>query len=135
MIVSMFFDAGVDFQLLFNGQEDIVVDISKDKSVIHIEYNPIYSKSYTLTVSCSDPAVRNNPVVVTQIVFDRYWRQQDGKLASGCNYYDQAHIDWAKDNGVELDYTVMDNQILFFTGKLVFTYTHPIYKHIEKTLR
>ena len=130
MDLEIYYHAPIGFNIKF---EDQLIAITKNSNYQKISYIPEI-REYNLRFFCFDIAVTNNPVVIETIVFDNFWRISGEKIARGRNVYTEEYKKYAVDNSLYIDYSVANNNQLFFTGVLIYTFSHPIYKYVEKTL-
>lgn len=130
MYLEIYYHAPIGFNIKF---EDQLIYITKNSNYQKINYIPEI-KEYNLRFCCDDIAVTNNPVVIETIVFDNFWRISGEEIARGRNVYTEEYKKYAVDNSISIDYSVVNNHQLFFTGELIYTFSHPIYKYVEKTL-
>ena len=127
MQLEIFFNAEIDFKLTFETQQ---FDMAAGIYSKIIEYIPMYDygKQYNLSVSCHDPLICTKNVKITKIIFDEFWELEGTKVAIGKNVYSNNYI---PSSASSIDYTVNDNNVLFFTGELIYTFYHPIQDFIH----
>jgi len=129
MNLDLYFSAGVDFEVIFENQ---VFNISKDTDSIRISYDPEFDKIFKLRLRSDNPRITEQPVVVNKIVFDDFWELCGNKIARGQNIYSEHYIEFANSKNITVDYSVVDNHILFFTGELIFSFSHPIHEYLDQ---
>lgn len=130
MDLEIYYHAPIGFNIKF---EDQLIVITKNSNYQKISYVPEI-REYNLRFCCDNIAIANNPVVVKSIVFDNFWKISGKKIARGRNIYTEDYKKYAVDNNLTIDYSVVDNHQLFFTGELIYTFSHPVYEYVEKTL-
>ena len=123
MQLDISFCAKTNFEILFEEQH---FDVDQSSQCLTINYKPKFQTRYNLIVRCSNPMIRSNHVEITKLQFDNFWCLEGNKVAIAKNVYDIKYMEYAKIHNIEIDYTVENNNLLFFTGNLVYTFYHPI---------
>jgi hypothetical protein len=132
MHLDVLFHTNIEFILNFN---DRVIPVNSYDRHIRISYTPDYSLRYRLSFECDNLAVIKNPIQVNKFIFDDFWCVQGKKIAFGKNIYFDSYLQYASQHNLVIDHNVFNNDLLCFTGKLEFSFTHPIYKFLDETLR
>jgi hypothetical protein len=90
-----------------------------------LEYVPKYGCNYRLFAQTNDPRIITAPSAIVSIGFDRFFTFKSLLIYKGHNVYSDEYIEHCRTNHVTVDTTVNDNNLLFFTGSLDYTITHP----------
>jgi hypothetical protein len=125
MIIEIKFTAEIDFVIELNGA---AYQIKKQSTSVRLEYIPEFNKTYTLSIISTDFKILEYPITIIELIFDDFWSLTGNRVSRGSNIYDDSYIKYASDNNINISHEVHDNCILFFTGRLDFTFTHPIYE-------
>ena len=128
MQLEIFFNAGTEFEILFNEQH---FNVSAGSESLRIDYHNEYKKLYDIIIKCNNTEVLTKNIEITKIIFDNFWVLDNHRVAIAKNLYDSRYVDYANKNNIDIDYNVHNNNLLFFTGELVYTFYHPIWKFIH----
>lgn len=131
MKVEIYHSAFLDFEIKF---EDRTISVPVGNNLTTIYYDPEYHRTYNIEVCCHNINVINNPITITKIIFDDFWVKEGNRIAFGKNQYSSEYLEYARLNNIDVDLSVTDNSVLFFMGKLIFSFSHPIFKFYENSL-
>ena len=129
MFFDLYYTSELDFTLRF---DDKVFNCKPDENKVRVEYTPIIGKDYLIEICCTNIEVLSKSIVINKLQFDNFWVFEGNKISFGTNTYSQEYLNYVKNKNIDLDLHVSDNNVLFFTGKLIFKFSHPIYKFYEK---
>jgi hypothetical protein len=131
MEIDVYYTTQIDFEIRFDNQ---IIKVAAGDFHTKIVYTPKFNQVYNLELCCDTSAVIDHPVKVTKIIFDNFWIKENERVAFGKNVYSTAYLEYAKLKNIAVDLSVNDNHILFFMGKLVYSFSHPIFKLYETSL-
>lgn len=131
MKVEVYHRAFLDFEIKF---EDQIITVPAGNNFTAITYRPEYHRTYNIEVCCNNLNIINNPITITKIIFDDFWIKENNSIAFGVNQYSPEYLEYAGLNNLDVDLSVTDNNVLFFMGKLIFSFRHPIFKFYENSL-
>lgn len=92
---------------------------------VDLEYVPNYGCNYRLFAQTDDLKIATAPSAIVSIGFDKFFTFKSLLIYQGHNVYSAEYIEHCRTNHVSIDTTVDDNNLLFFTGSLDYTITHP----------
>lgn len=130
-------DIKINYKLPHNNPITVVVEICDPRDVHYKQEHELensgsiaffcdfpYNQNVELKISTANKSILSNPLEILSVEFDNFYKLYNFAFR-GKNVYDEFFIDHCETNGIYVE-AQDDNNVLFFTGALVYTMKRPI---------